>query len=52
MVWLALIIGIVIGSTLTTLVGYINNLIRINKSISNKIKEHEQIIHEHKDKGE
>ena len=42
MVWLALIIGIVIGSCLTTLAGYINNLVRIKNSINKKIKEYEQ----------
>lgn len=51
MVWLALIIGIIIGSGLTTLVDYINNLVRIKKSISKKIKEHE-LTHQHEDKGE
>lgn len=43
MVWLALIIGIIIGCGLTTLVGYINNLVRIKKSISKKIKELKQV---------
>lgn len=51
MVWLALIIGIIIGSGLTTLVGYINNLVRIKKATTKKIKEYEQRNHQHKDKG-
>lgn len=52
MVWLVLIIGIIIGVILTNLAGYINNLVRIKKSISKKIKEYEQLTHQHEDKGE
>ena len=51
MVWLALIIGIIIGVILTNLVGYINNLVRIKKSINKKIREYE-LTHQHEDKGE
>lgn len=51
MVWLALIIGIIIGVILTNLVGYINNLVRIKKAINKKIKEYE-LTHQHEDKGE
>ena len=51
MVWLALIIGIVIGSGLTNFVGYINNLVRIKKSINKKIREY-KLSHQHEDKGE
>lgn len=51
MVWVALITGIVIGSGLTTLAGYINNLVRIKKSISKKIREH-KLPHQHENKGE
>lgn len=42
MIWLAIIIGIIIGSSLTTLAGYINNLVRIEKAINKKIKENEK----------
>lgn len=49
MLWLALIIGIIIGVILTNLAGYINNLVRIKKSISKKIKEYE-LTHQHEDK--
>ena len=51
MVWLALIIGIIIGFGLTILAGYINNLVRIKKSINKKIREYE-LTHQHEDKGE
>ena len=49
--WLALIIGVIIGVILTNLAGYINNLVRIKKSIIKKIKEYER-THQHEDKGE
>lgn len=49
--WIGLIIGLIIGIILTTFVGYINNLVRIEKAISKKIKEYE-LTHQHEDKGE
>ena len=51
MIWLGIAIGIIIGVILTNLAGYINNLVRIKKSISKKIKEY-KITHQHEDKGE
>ena len=51
MFWLGLTIGLIIGVILTNLVGYINNLVRIKKSISKKIREYE-LTHQHEDKGE
>ena len=46
MMWLALIIGFIIGVILTNLVGYINNLVRIKKAMTKKIKEYEQLTHQ------
>ena len=52
MTWLALIIGIIIGIILTNLIGYINNLVRIEKAIRKKIKKYELLTNQHEDKGE
>lgn len=54
MIWLGIVIGIIIGIILTNLMGYINNLVRIKKSIIKKIKEcdRENLTHQHEDKGE
>ena len=49
---LGFIIGLIIGVILMNLVSYINNLVRIKKSINKKIKEYEQLTHQHEDKGE